>query len=276
MAYRSLTLALEGPLRRRPVERFAEAALHVINGHLSPARHHAAGRALEGSGIGEDELERRGAEILACDFNPFILGMAWSGSRRGALLIHQTQNHSWIREVRTFVEPSGESGFQATSRVLAEATEDPTYCRDMHFAGMDLILAGLPISSGKARPTRTAAGSRSTLSELARLLSVSASAAADCVDVFEAEPETRASALAAKLGCGARSLQRQLKAEGVSAVVLRQSCMLVRATGLLRTEASATAAAHAAGYSDLAHMSRAFVASCGVPPSVIWAAMRPS
>jgi len=274
MAYRSLTLSLEGPLRRSPAEVFAEAALHVVDGRVSSARHRAAGRALLGSSVGEAGFERRGVESLSLDLNPFVLGMAWSSSRRGALSIHQSQNLRWSLEARTFAEPSGASGFRPIRRVLDGVDDDPAPCLDAHMAGMDLVLAGLPLSLTGARPNAPAAGTRSTLSELAELLGVSSSAAADAARVFEAEPETQASSLAARLGCGQRALQRQLRAEGVTAVGLRQAAMLVRAIALLRSEGSATAAAHAAGYADLAHMTRAFVASCGVPPSVIQAAMR--
>ena len=274
MAYRSLTLALEGPLRASPARVFAEAALHVVDGRVPSERHRAAGRAAEATGLGDAGFERRGAESLALDLNPFVLGMAWSSSRRGALSIHQSQNIRWSLEARTFAEPSGALGFRPIRRVLDGADDDPAPCLDAHMAGMDVVLAGLPISAGSARPQAPAAGTRSSLTELAELLGVSSSAAAEAARVFETEPWTRAADLASRLGCGNRAMQQQLKAEGVTAVGLRQAAMLVRATALLRTEGSATEAAHAAGYADLAHMTRAFVASCGVPPSVIQAAMR--
>ena len=146
-----------------------------------------------GSGLGETGFERRGAESLALDLNPFVLGMAWSRSRRGALSIHQSQNLRWSLEARTFAEPSGSSGFRPVRRVLDGADDDPAPCLDAHMAGMDLVLAGLPLSPGGDCPGTPAAGTRKALSELAELLGVSSGTAADAARVFEAEPETQAS-----------------------------------------------------------------------------------
>jgi transcriptional regulator GlxA family with amidase domain len=122
-----------------------------------------------------------------------------------------------------------------------------------------------------ARNERTRPQLRFTrFSDQARILGAERTAIAQTVQVLEREPLLSAQALALALGCSLRTLQRQLAQEGTSAASVRRAVRLLRATEqVLWTERSLGAIAVDEGFSDLAHMARAFRTSCAVPPGLL-------
>ena len=101
------------------------------------------------------------------------------------------------------------------------------------------------------------------------MLGLGSSAASDAALAFESDAELRVDDVARLLGCHRRTLQREFKASGITAETLKRACRLSRATALLPTALTLTEIAHETGYSDHAHMTRAFVASCALAPSIL-------
>lgn len=66
-----------------------------------------------------------------------------------------------------------------------------------------------------------------------------------------------------------RSLERKLRAEGLTAEALRQAVRMVRATDRLGSDDSLTTIAIEEGFSDLSHMTRSFKTSAGMQPSLL-------
>ena len=107
------------------------------------------------------------------------------------------------------------------------------------------------------------------LSELAQMLGLGSGAASEAALVFESESALRVDALAPRLGCHDRTLQREFKGYGITAEMIKRASMLSRATMLSPTALTLTEIAHEAGYSDHSHMTRAFVASCSLAPRIL-------
>jgi AraC-like DNA-binding protein len=106
-------------------------------------------------------------------------------------------------------------------------------------------------------------------SEVARYLAVEHAAGAHAAAVFEHEGAIPIPQLARHLGCSQRTLERRLREEGLTAELLRSAVRLLRATERLRHGGSLTEVAVDEGFSDLAHMSRSFQASCGMSPTLL-------
>lgn len=92
---------------------------------------------------------------------------------------------------------------------------------------------------------------------------------------LESQPALRVDALARHLGCQHRTIQREFKAFGITAEIIKRASMPSRAITLLPIVLTLTEIAHEAGYSDHAHMMRALVASCPLAPSVLLQAFVP-
>lgn len=108
-----------------------------------------------------------------------------------------------------------------------------------------------------------------SLLSVARHLGVEHSTAAEVALVFEGEGHVSIVEVAALLGVHQRTLERRLRSVGLTADALRQAARLMRATNRLAQTDSLTTIAADEGFADLAHMTRAFRASCGMPPSLL-------
>jgi AraC-like DNA-binding protein len=269
---RSLESVAYAPLPGRRL--FANAVEHVLNGFVDTDRYQRAGRLAGAKRIPESSLASIVANELCIDMNPFVQCMLRAPSRRGALRVHQSLNQLAALAVRTEVAFNNDGALTVTSRSASVSGEDPSACRDVHLMGMDIILGsidenGPSVANGETTFHRSRVSPPRRISALAVLLGIGSSVASEAALAFESDSEIRVEDVARRLGCHRRTLQREFKASGITAETLKRACMLSRATSLLPTALTLTEIAHEAGYSDHAHMTRAFVSSCSLSPSIL-------
>jgi AraC-like DNA-binding protein len=265
VAYHVVVNALEGRAGWTPMSRFASAVRHAVAGHVPYRRYWEAGRARKREGAGEGEIERAVGEWLASDLNPAIHFMRGMRKSSSALSFYNAYNESAHLGVKTSAAPSphgADSTRIVVSREKRGEFEDLEPCR----LGTIAVLT-VQIASARAAEAAGRAPKPESLSGVAELLGVAGSAAAEAALVFEAEGHLSIVELAARLGCHQRTLERRLRKEGITAEGLRLAWRMVAATDRLRSAASLTEIAFEMGFSDLAHMTRAFRSSCGMAPS---------
>ena len=268
LAYHLVVNALEARGGWTPIARFSSAVFCVISGHLPYGRYFAAGRARKDEGISSQAIEGHILDWISTDINPSVQTMRMLKDPINAVRAFNFYNASAKLAVRTTVTARlGEAAPIALRDVKREALlglEDPEPCKIGTIAVLEALLSIVKVNALQ----KEACGSMS-LSGLAKHLGVESSAAAEIAMVFEAEGHTSVTDAASTLGCRVRTLQRSLRSEGVSAEAVRQSVRLTRVLDKLASRDSLTTIAHDVGFSDLSHMSRAFHASCGMPPSLL-------
>lgn len=269
---RSLESAVFAPLTTSQI--FSDAVGHVLNGFVDTDRYQLAGRLAGAKSISESALAVIVSDQLQFDMNPFVQCMLRARSRRGALLVHQSLNQFAALAVRTEMTFDGAGALMVKRRSASVSGEDPSACRDVHLMGMDVILASIyendpngPTDAASKQTSRVAPPRR--ISALAAMLGLRSGALSDAALAFESDAEMKVDDIGRRLGCHRRTLQREFKASGVTAETLKRACMLSRATALLPSALTLTDIAHEAGYADHAHMTRAFVASCSLAPSIL-------
>jgi len=107
------------------------------------------------------------------------------------------------------------------------------------------------------------------LGAVAAMLGLEGSAAAQLASLFEAQGFLPIGEAAKALGCQLRTLERHLKREGATAEGIRMAVRILRAHQRFMGPESLTTIAHEEGFSDLAHMTRSFRASCGMTPTLL-------
>ena len=274
MPYQTLTRCLESvvlaPLEPREV--FSYALGHSLKGIADINRHHYAGKLVGAKHLSESVMVEIAADQLRIDMNPFMQCMLRARTLPNALRLHQGLNEHLA--VNTKVGFSNDGSLTIVSRTELPSGEDPVACRDAHLVGMDVILSNIDMINASAAGTEkyrrlALVKPPDRFSKLAQMLGLSSGAAIDVALAFESEPSLRVDALARQLGCNHRSLQREFKTYGITAEMIKRATMLSRATQLLPSALTLTEIAYEAGYSDHAHMTRAFVASCSLPPSIL-------
>ena len=277
-AYHTLSRTLEtfaqGPL---PAQQMLSTAVgHVLNGFVPTDRFHDAGRLAGAKRYSESAMAKIATDELSVDLNPLLKCLVHATTRHNALLVHRSLNQYADLPIRTEVGFDSRGTLTFKSRTESSSGEDPTACRDTHLMGMDIILSSIagPGPQTIADNKISAWGGRrlrppECVSGLAALLGLGSSVASDAALAFEADTAIKVQDIARHLGCHSRTLQREFKASGLTAETLKRACMLSRATALLSTTMTLTDIAHEAGYADHAHMTRAFVASCALPPSIL-------
>lgn len=272
LAYHVVVHALEGRAGWTPMSRFAAAVAHVINGHLPYERYNAAGQARAAEGMTEGQIEGAIREFLLTDLSLGVRTTSMLSSPEVVVAAYNAYNASANIAVRTSVSmPSdGERApvVVAQRRMLVEAA-DPDPCRVGTLAMFDGLLSFVGRNAKLSEPPRASLGT------VAELLGVRGSAAAEAAWIFEREGSLPIAQLASKLGCHQRSLERKLKAEGLTAEALRQAVRMLRAADRLGSDESLTTIAVEEGFSDLSHMTRSFKNSSGMQPSslrkLLWA-----
>ena len=277
-AYHALARTLEtfarGPLPAQQM--FSTAVGHVLNGFVPTDRFHHARRLAGAKRYSESAMAKVATDELCVDLNPLLKCLVHAATRYNALLLHQSLNQLANLPVRTEIGFDGRGTLTVRSRTTSSSGYDPTACRDAHLMGMDIIVSSIaePGTQTVADSEIPAWGGRrlrppACVSELATLLGLGSSVASDAALAFEADAAIKVQDVARHLGCHSRTLQREFKASGLTAETLKRACMLSRATALLSTAMTLTDIAHEAGYADHAHMTRAFVTSCALPPSIL-------
>ena len=239
--------------------RFSLAIRHAVHGHLPYQRYHAAGLRRKKAGAGEAWVGRSVAEWLETDLNPAIQVLRCVGSLANAAWGYNVYNKAAGLGVRTQVNSLEDLRVQ---RVMVATESDPELCRlgtVAVFEHMVRCIARNTTAIAAPRPKR--------MVDMALRLGIERTAAAEVAAVFEIEGAMTMNMLARRLGCSLRTLQRHLRADGVSAEEIRMAARLGRATARLRSYDSLTHIAIDEGFSDLAHMSRAFRYAAGMSPT---------
>lgn len=269
LAYHAVVHALEAKAGWSMERRFALSIFHAIHGHLPYSRYHAAGRERAREGIGEAGVERLVRDFLITDINPAISFISALRSPSAALGAFNAYNASADLGVRTEVADveareslrSGTARLSASRSMLTQA-DDPTPCRTATLSVMCQLLDHVAFGGQSLYRPRS-------LSELAELLGRGRSAAADVARALEDDWLAPISKLPSRLGCQRRALERRLREEGLSVGSLRQAGRVMRATAGLFSGDSVTEIALDCGFSDAAHMSRAFRHACGMTPTML-------
>nr|WP_315392227.1 helix-turn-helix transcriptional regulator [uncultured Duganella sp.] len=265
LAYHVVVHALEGRAGWTPMSRFAATVAHIIDGHLPYHRYNAAGHARAAEGMTEGQIERSVREFLLTDLAPGVGTISRLMTPAVVIAGFNAYNASAGIAVRTNVSMPSEgerAPVVAQRRMLVQAA-DPGPCRVGTLAMFDGLLSFV------GRNAKLAAPPRADLGTVAELLGVRGSAAAEAAWIFEREGSMPVAELARKLGCHQRSLERKLKAEGLTAEALRQAARMLRAADRLSSDDSLTTIAVEAGFSDLSHMTRSFKTSSGMQPSAL-------
>ena len=283
----ALVLALESGAGWTGESRFASSVESAIRGHLSFDRYFAAGRRATLRGAGDGAIEEATWDWMETSLHPlhgFLLGLddprgvldclnaynvrdlgdSWEGEgsseprrRRGGEAECDDGPPRWILS-----SGSGEFRLYAC-RVSPDGFDDPVGCQRASLASIQFL------AEGARRHRESGAAPPRSLSSIALHLGAERSAAAEAAHVFEREGAMPIEELSKRLGCEKRTLERELQAVGLTAGKLRLASMLVGATSQLHSAATLTQIAADQGFSDLAHMTRAFKASCGMSPSAL-------
>lgn len=267
LAYHVVVHALEGRSGWTPASRFAAAVAHVNDGHLPYERHHAAGRARAAEGATEGQIESAVREFLLADLTPgarVILGMSTPAVVVEGFNAYHASSGVAVRTNVSMPSGGGRVPTVVARREMRVDAADPHACRLGTLAMFDGLLAAVERNARMAAPPI-----RPSLSALAETFGARRSAAADAALVFETEGAMPVAELARRLGCHQRSLERRLRAEGLTAEALRQAVRMIRATDRLGSTDSLTTIAIEEGYSDLSHMTRSFKTSAGMQPSLL-------
>lgn len=269
-AYHIAVHSLEARSGLTPLARFTLALHHAMSGHLHYSRAFDAARESKRRGTSLGQIEASVAQWVETDLNPMVQTAKCMNSSAEAIRWFNAYNRSAPLGIRTTVGERAGSWkdmadiSSAATRVRTGLHEDLECSRATAFA----ILGDL-IRRAEAHGRAGLDVVPRTVADVAFFFGVESSAAAEVCAVFEAEGSMRVAHLARHLGASQRSLERKLRTEGVTAESLRSATRLVRATARLKTQESLTTIAVAEGYSDSAHMSRAFQASCGMTPSML-------
>ncbi len=267
LAYHVVVHALEARAGWTPARRFASAVAHTLNGHLPYTRYLAAGQTSRSQGAGESSVQRLVEEWLATDANPVIQLMTQLTQPGNTAWALNAYTHSAQVGVRTTIALNANAAAAPQleiKRQLLAAERDPALCRTGVVCVMESLIAR-SVRNALHRPAPTLR----PLSTLAHTLGLGHSAAAQLSQVFEAEGGIPIPLAAQRLGCHTRTLERRLRTEGLTAEAVRQTVRLIAAAQQLRAPHTLTHIAHSVGFSDLAHMTRAFGSACGMAPSLL-------
>lgn len=253
LAYHAVVHAVEGRKGVSAGERFALLVHHSLDGHLPYGRYWWAGYGRRRRGISSGAIEAAVGEWLDLDLNPASQAIRGAGSAAASVRAYNAYNAAVNLGVRTSVDERGGSPTRTSA-----AAEDPDACRIASIAALGRLIA----------QSETGSGMRGVAS-VAHQMGLGSSASAEAGAVLEDGGWMPVPDLARALGCSTRALQRRLRDEGLSPETIRSSARLVRATGKLSGGHSLTSIAVDEGFSDLAHMSRAFKAACGMTPTLL-------
>jgi AraC-like DNA-binding protein len=206
----------------------------------------------------ESEYQSAAAWTLAADINPFVQLSRMAQSTREAQRLMVSFMETGPMAFRTFIDDDGKL---RRARVGNHQHPDIPAVGAATFALIGTAVVGNRNRSTERKPIQ--------LRELLQLLNVQSPVLRDLFELLEQAPAIRTLDAAKALGCSASTLNRELKALDLSMDLLRKVAMLQAAVARFGSSESLTDIAHAIGYADLAHMSRAFRRATGSPPSVM-------
>lgn len=249
-----------------PRNLFADTVRHVIDGHVAGDRYYEI--ATHGSAVALNEcaLEGRMRQLFALDLNPLISMTRQLRSESGLFRAWNTYQKNVSLAVRTEIRGGPHVSLRVARHQVAYDFDPP--------AARNAGLCAIDILADAARKNRkwdhvVGEGVGLNLSGIAAELGLQRTAIFDVSRCFEEFPGENVAALSRRLGVHRRTLERQFREFGLTVVNLKMANALVGATNSLWQSVSLTEIAYGHGFSDQAHMTRAFRRACGLSPSVL-------
>jgi AraC-like DNA-binding protein len=247
-----------------PRNLFADSVRHVVDGHVRGDRYYEIATQSAAAALNESALERRMRELFALDLNPLICMTRQLDSELALFRAWNTYQKHVALAVRTVIHKNPNGLFGVDRRQIAYAI-DPSAARSAGLCAIDIL-------SGAARDNRqsgrVASGHR-RLSAIAAELGLQHSVVFEAALFFEENRSQNVTQLSRRLGCHRRTLERHFKDFGLTPLDLKMATALAGATSSLWEATSLTEIAFEHGFSDQAHMTRAFRRACGLPPSAL-------
>ena len=245
---------------------FADSVRHVIDGHVRAEPYYRIATKRAAVALNESVLERRMRELFALDLNPLICMTRQLGSELALFKAWNTWQEHVALAVRTVVRGNANESFRVDRRQVSYADDPP--------AARNAGLCALNILTGVARNNRERGyviddRAECGLSRIASELGLEHTVVYDAARFFEEHRGRNVSQLCRALGCSRRTLERHFRVFGLTAEELKMASALIGATNSLWGTSSLTEIAFEHGFSDHAHMTRAFRHACGMPPSVL-------
>jgi len=245
---------------------FADSVRHVIDGHVAAVPYYRIATKRTATALNDSALERRMRELFALDLNPLICMTRQLSSELALFKAWNTWQQHVSLAVRTVIHGNSTESFRVERRQISYAFDPP--------AARNAGLCALDILRGTARNNRERGHivddqSKSRLSRIAAELGLQHTVVFEAALYFEQNRGMNVSQLCRALGCHRRTLERHFKDFGLTAEDLKMASALAGATNSLWGKSSLAEIAFEHGFSDQAHMTRAFRHACGLPPSVL-------
>ena len=246
---------------------FADSVRHVIDGHVGAEPYYRISTKSVARRLKASALEQRMRELFALDFNPLICMTRQLNSELALFRAWNTYQQHVSLSVRTIIHGHSNEQFTIARRQVSYDI-DPPAAREAALCAID-ILKGAAMRKREQRDAVGDVRARPSLSAMAATLGLQRSVAFEVTLCLEEMPGLNVAGVCRVLGCKRRTLERHCKGIGLTPVELKMACALIGATNSLWGGYSLTEIAAEHGFSDQAHMTRAFRRACGLPPSVL-------
>lgn len=249
-----------------PRNLFADSIRHVIDGHVAADRYYQISTKSAAVALDESSLERRMRELFALDLNPLISMTRRLDSELALFKAWNTYQKHVSLAVCTTIHGSPNESFKVDRQQVSYAI-DPPAARNAGLCAIDILTGAA--RSNRERGHMVDDQAKWRLSRIATELGLQHTVVSEVALCFEENRDLNVAGLCRTLGCNRRTLERHIKHFGVTALDMKMACALAGATNSLWGTSSLTEIAYEHGFSDQAHMTRAFRHACGLPPSVL-------
>lgn len=245
---------------------FADSVRHVLNGHVAADQYYVVSTTSSVREMSESTLECRMRQLFSLDLNPLIAMTRQLDSELSFFKAWNTWQKYTLLPVSTIVRGQSPDKFEIKREKISYQF-DPPAARDAALCAFDIL--SRDARGRRAKPTGTPVRQALRLSDVAAALCIRDAAVLEAVLCLEEVRGLKVEELCRHVGCHTRTLERHLKAAGLTAVDLKMACALIGATNMLWGTSSLAEVAHENGFSDQSHMARAFRRACFLPPSVL-------
>lgn len=261
MSYHVFPRALERLGGKGPKAVFADSVHHILNGSQSAMRLFEAARPLASSAPSPLSIEQMLRELWAVDLNP--MAQVARKVRSTYSIVRCWNAYSSSGNVSTPLVLQGEKGAMGRPQQEVHTPKLPILTPTMTSASIFIDVLTETINRANRKQQIDDSFITPRVSGIARVLGQQSRIVYEASLFFEANPGSNVAALSRALGCHQRTIERQFREEGISAIKLKRACALVGATNDLWGTSSLAEIAAAHGYSDQAHMSREIRHSTG-------------